>query len=140
MAGSRSRARALALKYLYYVDLEGASASEFDEFVAAFGAGGADTDYAGALARRALQERIEIDRMIGDAAENWEVGRISAVERNILRIGCVELSEGSDVPPASAIDEAVTLAKAYGDRAAGAFVNGVLDAIRRSLAERDGKG
>jgi len=134
VAGTRSRARRLALQYLYYVDLEGGAggAAPFDEFARSFGPGGADIEYAAELVRRVASGREGLDSAIDAAAENWDVERISVVERNVLRLGCAELSPGSDVPAASVIDEAVVLAKEFGDAASGGFVNGVLDAVRRS--------
>jgi len=134
VAGTRSRARRLALQYLYYVDLEGdpGGAAPFDEFARSFGPGGADIAYAAELVRRVAAGRQGLDSAIAAAAKNWDVERISVVERNLLRMGCAELSPGSDVPAASVINEAVELAKEFGDAASGGFVNGVLDAIRRA--------
>ena len=73
-----------------------------------------------------------LDRLVGDAADHWRLERIGIVERNILRLGILELQEGQ-VPPKTAIDEAVTLAHWFGDVRAPAFVNGVLDRIARTL-------
>ena len=143
MAGSRSRARELALQYLYYADLVAGSAGAvgLGEFVRGLGERGADLPYAEGLVEAVLSRRDEIDAAVASAAENWELSRMSAVDRNILRISCVELAPGSGVPPAVAIDEAVELAKKYGDKSSGAFVNGVLDAVRRSgPAGGDGAG
>ena len=142
MRGPRSRARRLALQYLYYAEARGAAALPFGEFVESLGpagGGNADLEYAEALASGVLARRDELDGLIGAAAENWEIGRISSVERNVLRIGAIELIPDSEVPPISAIDEAITLAKDFGDKASGGFVNGVLDAVRRGLEQEDRK-
>ena len=71
----------------------------------------------------------EIDVLIGEAAENWRVGRMTLVDRNILRLGAYELSLGSDIPFAVAINEAVELGKRFGSEESGAFINGILDRI-----------
>ena len=71
----------------------------------------------------------EIDALIGEAAEHWRVGRMTLVDRNILRLGAYELSPGSDIPVAVAINEAVELGKRFGAEESGAFINGILDRI-----------
>jgi N utilization substance protein B len=71
----------------------------------------------------------EIDALIGEAAEHWRVERMTLVDRNILRLGAYELSPGSDIPVAVAINEAVELGKRFGSEESGAFVNGILDRI-----------
>ncbi len=65
---------------------------------------------------------------------NWRLERLSAIDRNILRIGTVEILAMPDVPPAVAIHEAVRLAERYGSADSPRFVNGVLDAVSRSVA------
>ena len=71
----------------------------------------------------------EIDALIGEAAEHWRVGRMTLVDRNILRLGAYELSLGSEIPFAVAINEAVELGKRFGSEESGAFINGILDRI-----------
>ena len=84
--------------------------------------------YAGAV--RGVWERLEeIDALIGEAAEHWRVGRMTLVDRNILRLGAYELSLGSDIPFAVAINEAVEIGKRFGSEESGAFINGILDRI-----------
>jgi len=71
----------------------------------------------------------EIDALIGEAAEHWRVERMTLVDRNILRLGAYELSPGSDIPVAVAINEGVELGKRFGSEESGAFINGILDRI-----------
>jgi N utilization substance protein B len=71
----------------------------------------------------------EIDALIGEAAEHWRVERMTLVDRNILRLGAYELSLGSEIPFAVAINEAVELGKRFGSGESGAFINGILDKI-----------
>jgi len=89
-------------------------------------------DRAEALAQAVLEERDVLDRYATQAADNWRLDRIAAVERNILRIGVHELLQG-EVPPKVVIDEAVQLAHWFGGAKAPAFVNGVLDRVAHSL-------
>jgi N utilization substance protein B len=79
---------------------------------------------------RGVWGRLEaIDALIGEAAEHWRVGRMTLVDRNILRLGAYELSRDSGIPFAVAINEAVELGKRFGAEESGAFINGILDRI-----------
>jgi N utilization substance protein B len=89
-------------------------------------------DQAESLAGSVLREKDDLDRYASEAADNWRLDRIAAVERNILRIGIHELRLGA-VPAKVAIDEAVQLAHWFGGAKAPAFVNGVLDRVAHSL-------
>ena len=78
-----------------------------------------------------IATRKELDALIREAATNWELERMAAVDRNALRIGCYELLHDDDIPMKVAINEAIELAKRYSTEASGAFVNGILDRIRK---------
>jgi N utilization substance protein B len=84
------------------------------------------------LARGAQLALPELDKAIGDAATNWRFDRIAAVDRNILRIAAYELLKEPATPPGVVIDEAVEIAKRFGEGDSPAFVNGVLDAVKRA--------
>lgn len=73
----------------------------------------------------------EIDRQLSQAAENWRLPRMAAVDRNVLRLGVYELKFTPDTPPRVAIDEAIELARRFGSADSPAFVNGVLDRIHQ---------
>ncbi|HYX87255.1 MAG TPA: transcription antitermination factor NusB [Gaiellales bacterium] len=88
------------------------------------------TEFVRAQAEGAWADRDRIDRSIDDAASGWSAERMAVLERNILRLAVWELERG-EVPPAVAIDEAVSLAKRYASPEAAAFVNGVLGRIAR---------
>jgi N utilization substance protein B len=83
------------------------------------------------LYRGASAERADLDRDIQAQITNWELDRVALVERNILRLGSYELKHESRTPAAVVIDEAVEIAKAYGEIESGGFINGVLDGLRR---------
>ncbi len=89
---------------------------------------------------RAMAERLavgarsrapELDAAIAEAATHWRLDRIAPVDRTILRLGAFELFAEPDTPAAVVLDEAVELAKRFGEADSPSFVNGVLDAIRR---------
>ncbi len=73
----------------------------------------------------------EIDQKITQFAANWQLSRMPAVDRNILRLGCYELIFRDDIPPKVSINEAVELAKKYSGIEAGKFVNAILDKIKQ---------
>ena len=73
----------------------------------------------------------EIDTLIASHADNWDLKRMAVIDRNILRLGVFELLHQEDVPPKVCINEAIELAKRFGDTESGKFINGVLDAIHK---------
>lgn len=73
-----------------------------------------------------------IDEKISQYAANWQLKRMAVIDRNILRIGVYELLYADDIPPKVTINEAVELAKKYGDLESGKFVNGILDKIHKT--------
>lgn len=83
-----------------------------------------------------LRTLADVDQLIAASAENWRMDRMSAVDRNILRLAVFETRFANPpTPPAVVIDEAVELAKCYGTAESGRFVNGILDHIFRSDLE-----
>ena len=79
-----------------------------------------------------LAHQAEIDQRLSEAAENWRLPRMAAVDRNVLRLGAYELLHVPDTPPNVILDEAIELARRYGTADSPAFVNGVLDKLRQS--------
>jgi N utilization substance protein B len=132
--GKRTKARECAFQMLYQLDV---GHDPIDQVAEAFWRVRTTTDETRAvaerLARGAHSHAVEIDAAISHAADNWRLERIAAVDRNILRIGSYELMQEPATPPAVVIDEAVEMAKRFGEAGSPAFVNGVLDAIRGHL-------
>lgn len=79
-------------------------------------------------------ERLqELDAAIGPALDNWSLDRIGAVERASLRVALFELMFCPDVPAGVVINEALEVAKVYGNDESPRFINGVLERLRKSL-------
>ncbi len=76
----------------------------------------------------------DIDTKLAAAAENWRISRMTTVDRNVLRMGAFELLHMNDTPAAVAFDEAIELARRYGTADSSAFVNGVLDRLKREAS------
>src|SRR6266404_8544866 len=89
--------------------------------------------FADPLIRGALGSRDEADAIITKHARNWELHRIAAVDRNILRLAIYEMLHRDDIPPVVSINEAIELAKTFGGAESGRFVNGILDRVRKDL-------
>jgi N utilization substance protein B len=89
--------------------------------------------FADPLIRGTLQFRDEIDAQIKQHVQNWELHRIAAVDRNILRLALYEMLHRDDIPPVVSINEAVDIAKRFSTADSGKFVNGVLDKVKSEL-------
>jgi transcription antitermination protein NusB len=135
--GLRHTGRELALKALYQIDIRGEVSNEdlalfFESFA------GQRTDaFALRLVDGAWRERELIDSILAEALEHWSIGRLSRVDHNILRVAVYELLRMHDIPARVTIDEAIELAKTYGDQNSGRFVNGVLDQVADRLKLKD---
>jgi N utilization substance protein B len=128
----RSRAREVALQVLYQDDLNpGQSAEREEAFLKSRLRGDAENmAFARAIVAGVRERRTEIDAALAARAINWSLSRMAATDRNVLRLGAWEILY-SGAPAAVAIDEAIELAKRYGDRRSPSFVNGILDRISR---------
>ena len=96
-------------------------------------------DFATELVTGATEKLDQIDQVISRYADNWEIHRMATVDRNILRLATYELLFVEEIPPKVSINEAVDLAKKFGDVESGRFVNGILDRISKTetaLAKR----
>jgi N utilization substance protein B len=89
--------------------------------------------FADPLIRGTLEHRDEADTLIKKYAQNWELHRIAAVDRNILRLAIYEMLHREDIPPVVSINEAVDIAKKFSTQDSGKFVNGILDRVKGDL-------
>ncbi len=122
----RRHSRQLALQNLYQRDLRGEPPSETSPAMV-------ETDaFADELAAGVAARLEEIDRRIAGHSEHWRLDRMAVVDRNVLRLGIYELLAGA-TPPAVVIDEALELARRFSGDESVAFINGVLDAVRKEL-------
>ena len=132
----RRRAREIALQFLYQLDVNGGSDPtpyESDFWTRQVEVDGPTREYAGALVHGAKGQQAKIDELITRSTENWDLERMSVVDRNILRLAVFELGWQHEVPPKVAINEAIEIAKKFGTRESSRFINGVLDRIHREL-------
>lgn len=91
--------------------------------------------FANQLFEGAVKETAAIDELIVKQAENWRLERLAVIDRAILRLAIYELRT-KVTPPKVILNEAVELAKKFSSEEAGSFVNGILDAVLKSLPEK----
>jgi len=89
--------------------------------------------FADRLIRGVLERRDDLDKCIKEHAQNWELHRMAAVDRNILRLAVYEMLHREDIPPVVSINEAVDIAKRFSTQDSGKFVNGLLDKIKGEI-------
>jgi transcription antitermination protein NusB len=132
--GRRTKARECAFQLLYQWEITGeAMETVIERFWRLRSGMPPMRAMAERLARGAQARVAELDEAIGAAATHWRLDRIATVDRTILRLGAYELVAEAETPSAVVLDEAVELAKRFGEADSPAFVNGVLDAIRRRV-------
>lgn len=127
--GSRHEARERALQILFQYDVHGRPGLWLDEFWKPLKANDETKAFAERVVAGVLEKKKELDLLIGKYATNWKVSRMPIVDRNILRAGLYELLWMDDVPAKVSLNEAVELAKSFGDDEASKFVNGILDKV-----------
>ena len=139
-ARERHRAREMALQLLYQWEVGGIDANGIDDavdlFWAVHPAPPPRRELALGLARGAVGALPQIDALIARHSDNWRSERLAVVDRLIMRLAVYELLF-ERTPPAVVINEALELAKTFSGERAVAFINGVLDAVRCSVAQQD---
>jgi transcription antitermination factor NusB len=130
--GVRRKARIIALNALYLIDLAKITVSEVFDYVF-----NKDKEYneqikkfASFLIIATLQNSNLIDKIIKKYLKNWTMERLSAIDRNILRLATCEFLCCPETPISVIINEAIEIAKEYSTKDSGRFVNGILDRIK----------
>jgi transcription antitermination protein NusB len=93
--------------------------------------------FANKLFEGAAKDADELDALIVQHAQNWRLERMAIIDRAVLRLAIHELRI-AETPPKVVLNEAVDLAKKFSSEDAGAFVNGILDAVNKALVEKEG--
>lgn len=127
----RRTAREKALQALFQIDVSSNDPSLAIEHVLE---GEPNDDYLTQLVIGVVNHQDEIDQMIKGCLENWSLDRLATVDRNLLRMAVYELKYcHEDVPEKVVLDEAIEIAKRYGDHQSGKFINGVLSKVKQQL-------
>jgi N utilization substance protein B len=136
MAGTRHKARMLALQALYEVDSVARPPEAVTErLLAESTLSGENADFVRELVNGTVKHREEIDGNIRKFAPAWPIDQIATIDRNILRLAILEILFDNKVPVKVAVNEAVELAKTFGSESSARFINGVLGSVS-ALASR----
>jgi N utilization substance protein B len=136
--GSRTKARARALQVLYAWELRGGEEplALVDRELSAPGGQSPEPavrEHADRILAKIEKSLAEIDTRLEALAQHWRLSRMATVDRNILRIAAAEMLYLDDIPLRVSLHEAIRLAEWFGTEDSRRFVNGVLDALLRSL-------
>lgn len=138
----RTQARVYALQFLYQIEIT----KEFNEEVLGqFWQSQEEIipdsvkEFTVDLVRGVSANLENIDSQIAKCAANWDMKRMAVVDKNILRLAAYELLYLKDIPPKVSINEAIELAKKYGDIDSSKFVNGILDKINKTCCSEKNK-
>lgn len=129
----RTKAREYALKILYQIDITKEDYRDcLQNFWSNYHTEKSIKDFTTSLIEGVIEKFSQLDEIITSCATNWQIERMAVVDRNILRLSTYELLFLKDIPPKVSINEAVDIAKKYGDVDSGKFVNGILDKINKT--------
>jgi len=134
--GKRRKARENALQILFQLEFNN---TRVEEIITQFWKDKKTSqeirEYATWLVKGIISHQEEINKLIQSISDHWRLSRMALIDRNILRTAVFELLYEETIAPAIVINEAIEIAKKYSSDEAAAFVNGILDAIRKKLEQ-----
>lgn len=138
---ARRKARELTLKALYAYDITKAAPEQVaDDIIIPSLIKPQAKDFSRKLFLKTVETIKELDEHIKAHAKSWDFSRIATIEKNILRMGICEFLYFDDIHSTISIDEAIELAKRYGDKDAKSFVNAVLDSVLKGIEKEKKTG
>ena len=130
---SRTKSREIALSLLYQIELSKIDPSAaLKNYSEQYPQKQEVIDFFSLLVEGVRKNMGQLDSLIKKYAKNWDINRMAVVDRNILRLACFELLFLDDIPPKVTINEAIELAKRFGDLDSPRFVNGIVDKIYKA--------
>lgn len=138
---NRHLSRSVAMQTLYEWDFSGREPEKLKEIadrnIKEFGVGLENDEFVWQLINGVVEHLPQLDEIITKSAPQWPIEQITIIDRNVLRLGLLELlfSKRDEVPPKVAINEAIELGKTFGGESSGKFVNGVLGTVYREIGE-----
>ena len=130
---NRRQARIQAVQQLYAREMRGVLAATAEEHAPDWPVEGEASPFADELVTQALGRLADIDGLLAAALQNWDLRRLGAVDRAILRLAVAEMLVHSDIPAAVTINEAIEIARSLATAESARFANGVLDRVRKEL-------
>ena len=136
----RSRAREVALQLLFQRDHNPGVPRDAIEAFATERLGDLEVRrFSLELFDGVLAHLAEIDQKLAAAAENWRVGRMATVDRNLLRLATQEFLYDKETPKTVVINEAIEIARRFSTQESPQFINGILDSIKKELEEKEAR-
>lgn len=131
--GTRRKSRELVLQILFQVDVGDIPFQEVSKnFWKIWKVSDEVRDFALSIAEGVIENLSSVDGIITKYAQNWDIGRINNIDRNILRMAIYEIIYNPDIPYKVAINEAIEISKKFGTPDSGKFINGILDKIAKN--------
>ena len=135
--GKRRSSRELTLKFLYQSEMnKGNIEEQMKIFIERNSSHGEVEVFMESLVMSIYKEMKEIDKIIQECSDNWILERMTVIDRNILRMGTCELLFDFLTPPKVVINEAIDIAKKYGNEDSPEFINGILDKIHKKIGHK----
>ena len=130
---NRRQARIQAVQQLYAREMRGVLAPLPDDPIVADAMESEIVPFARELLDQSLGRLTEIDALLVAALQNWDLRRLGAVDRAILRLAVAEMLTCPNIPPAVTINEAIEIARSLASAESARFANGVLDRVRKEI-------
>ena len=135
--GKRRSSRELTLKFLYQSEMNKENIEEqIKIFIERNSSHGEVEVFMESLVKSIYKEIEEIDKIIQECSDNWILDRMTVIDRNILRMGTCELLFDFSTPPKVVINEAIDIAKKYGNENSPEFINGILDKVHKKIGHK----
>ena len=123
-----------AVQFLFSKDIKNDTGSEdLENFFSLSTAKKGAKKFALELVNGIMEKIDEIDEIIQSNVDNFEINRLSTIDRNVLRLAIYEMYYQDDIPAAVCINEAIEISKRFGTEESGSFVNGVLDKVKENI-------
>lgn len=133
----RSKAREITLHILYQIEIANCDyQSAYQNYLKSYPQKQEVIDFSFILLEGVCKNIKDLDTLIKKYVKNWEIDRMAVIDRNILRLACFEIINLPEIPPKVSINEAIELAKRFGDIDSPRFVNGVLDKIYKMESKK----
>lgn len=130
---SRREGREWVVQLLFILDVNKQELPQlFEDFWADHEASSKSRKFTEAHVRDIVERMSELDETLRNYSHNWDLHRIGIIERNVIRMSVYEILFRDDIPSVVSINEAVDIAKYFGNNESGRFVNGILDNIRKT--------
>ena len=134
----KRQARIITLQIIYAQELKGSNLDDTCEFMLDKGNPPIEDviKYGKQLSNLIFQHAVKIDRLIKNRSKNWDIDRITLIDKLILRMALVEMIYMDEIPPKVSISEGVEIAKQFSTKDSSSFINGILDAVYNEMIKK----